>query len=1071
MKFLSIEIENIASLKGKHKIDFQDIENYTNVFAITGDTGSGKSTILNCLSLAFYGQNYKKSLNQMDFITLNESKGAVSVCTELDGSIYKFNWSCRLKKKNGEDLKNPKPKREYFKRIKDSWEPIEESPEEIIKLSFDQFCKTIILNQGDFAKFLTSSFGDRKEILERFYEGINLDKISTIARQNLNAVKEKIALLNSKIQGLTHKNEDDLNKPQLEKAINEKNSTNKELEQLNSNLKSNSVVIRDILKTDQTIQTSKERLKKVKVDLEEITKTHNLAKVSLDKINNKVSGFNKIYTIKEPIYRTGIKKKEKIDQLTIQKERVRIEYQKGEESNKKINERLKESTESIKKKEDEKKNIHIKIKELPEQETAVLEKEIKLYITSIQSVEIKKRDLLGLTNTNVETQKEAEAIKQKNEQLDVDGIDSKIKIIKNRIDAISKQKEAIKETTQQLSIIEKQYNDIKQQISVYKKDITLKKSEIEKISKDKITLENDIENLETSIKYYDLVESIHNCQEQTVIDGKCVVCNSTSLDRLPNIDIEGLEKRADLKAQKEDKHLILRQIERTNENIKGKLSTIETENNVRLEKYKELGEQRKALLVKEESFNNESSQVISKDDMEQKLEILNKTKNEAEFNSKQIEQLRQKFKENKEKSTVLRGELEEIETRLNTKLELIKAKSDSDLAHDELLIELEKMNKKRVISEQIITLNKMVSSITEELTNLTEQQQQRKTFEAETLTEIDLLKASIKSTCESNDPEGQLKDLNKQKDELFHEKDKVKEQYNRVEIQKADASSRFKNFTEQIESSKDLINSTIVDLNFDLSSTIIDKYDYAILSSLKKLKTYDQINFESLSESFESLKEFESTNDQLRKKNKDELVRLQTKLDQLLDVEQKMGKIEKELELLTNEKNQLSDLYDIVGADQFRNFVLSNIEKNLIDQTNVELGKLCDERYQIVQFKKNAKSTPEFYIIDRYKAGLNRKITTLSGGETFMVSLAMALALSELTRGTREIDTLFIDEGFGTLDEESLEDVVEMLLSMSNRGKTVGLITHVKRLSERIAVNIHLQKSQQGNSTIELKYQ
>lgn len=1071
MKFLSIEIENIASLKGKHKIDFQDIANYTNVFAITGDTGSGKSTILNCLSLAFYGQNYKKSLNQMDFITLNESKGAVSVCTELDGSVYKFNWSCRLKKKNGEDLKSPKPKREYFKKTKGSWDPIEESPEEIIKLSFDQFCKTIILNQGDFAKFLTSTFGDRKEILERFYEGINLDKISTVARQNLNSVKEKIALLNSKIQGLTHKNDDDLDKSQLQRIISDKNSINKDLELLNANLKSNSVVIRDILKTDQTIQTSKERLKKIKIDLEEITKDHNIAKVNLDKVNSKVTDFNKYYATKEPIYRTGIKKKEKIDQLSTQKERVRIELQKGEEANKKTDERLNDAKESIRLKEKDINTIDIKIKELPEKDTIELEKELKLYASNVQNVEIKKRDLLALTNTNLETQKEAEIIKKKNEQLDSADIESKIKIIKNRIDTISKQKDLFKETTHQLSIIEKQYNDIKEQISKYKQDITQKRSEVDKISKDKIILEKDIENLITSIKYYDLLESIHDCQEQTIIDGKCVVCNSTSFEKLPKIDIEGLEKRADLKAQKEDKSLILMQVERTNENIKGKLSTLEAENLVRLEKYKEISDQRKSLSTKLDSIDADSSNDIKKDDIEQKLEELNKTKNETEFNTKQIENLRRKYKENKDKATLLQDELKEIESKLNSRLEIIKNKSGSDVPYEELIVELEKMNKKRVISEQILTLNKMVESINEDLENLVEQQKQRKVFEAETLTEIDLLKASIKSTCESNDPEGQLKDLNKQKDDLIHEKDKIKEKYNSVEIQKADASSRFKNFTEQIESSKDLINSTIVDLKFDISNSIIEKYEYAILASLKNLKTYDQINFESLAESFESLKEYESVNDQLRKKNKDEQVRQQTKLDQLLEVEQKMGKIEKELELLTNERNQLSDLYDIVGADQFRNFVLSNIEKNLIDQTNIELGKLCDERYQIVQFKKNAKSTPEFYIIDRYKAGLNRKITTLSGGETFMVSLAMALALSELTRGTREIDTLFIDEGFGTLDEESLEDVVEMLLSMSNRGKTVGLITHVKRLSERIAVNIHLHKSQQGNSTIELKYQ
>ena len=87
-----------------------------------------------------------------------------------------------------------------------------------------------------------------------------------------------------------------------------------------------------------------------------------------------------------------------------------------------------------------------------------------------------------------------------------------------------------------------------------------------------------------------------------------------------------------------------------------------------------------------------------------------------------------------------------------------------------------------------------------------------------------------------------------------------------------------------------------------------------------------------------------------------------------------------------------------------------------------------------------------------------------------MVSLAMALALAEMTRGQAEIDSLFIDEGFGTLDQDSLEDVLEMLNQIQTRGLMVGIISHIKTLTNALPVNLLLSKRQDGTSTLSLQY-
>ncbi len=86
-----------------------------------------------------------------------------------------------------------------------------------------------------------------------------------------------------------------------------------------------------------------------------------------------------------------------------------------------------------------------------------------------------------------------------------------------------------------------------------------------------------------------------------------------------------------------------------------------------------------------------------------------------------------------------------------------------------------------------------------------------------------------------------------------------------------------------------------------------------------------------------------------------------------------------------------------------------------------------------------------------------------------MVSLGMALGLAEMTRGQAENDSLFIDEGFGTLDQDSLEDVLDMLQQIQTRGLMVGIISHIKTLTNALPVNLVMNKKQDGTSTISLQ--
>ena len=116
---------------------------------------------------------------------------------------------------------------------------------------------------------------------------------------------------------------------------------------------------------------------------------------------------------------------------------------------------------------------------------------------------------------------------------------------------------------------------------------------------------------------------------------------------------------------------------------------------------------------------------------------------------------------------------------------------------------------------------------------------------------------------------------------------------------------------------------------------------------------------------------------------------------------------------------------------------------------------------------RNEQGGLERDVIDNQLGGDVRSSRNLSGGEQFIVSLALALGLSRMVGEKFRVDSLFLDEGFGTLDGHELEEAMNTLSQLKGEGKLVGIITHAERLQERIATRIALEKHGNGRSTLE----
>ncbi len=180
---------------------------------------------------------------------------------------------------------------------------------------------------------------------------------------------------------------------------------------------------------------------------------------------------------------------------------------------------------------------------------------------------------------------------------------------------------------------------------------------------------------------------------------------------------------------------------------------------------------------------------------------------------------------------------------------------------------------------------------------------------------------------------------------------------------------------------------------------------------------------------------------------------------------QKVGERLQQIDIQKAELERWHLLHDLIGSadgKKFRNFAQGLTFEMMVHHANRQLQKLSD-RYLLT---RDAAQPLELNIIDNYQAGEERSTKNLSGGESFIVSLSLALGLSNMASKNVRVDSLFLDEGFGTLDEEALNTALETLSSLHQEGKLIGVISHVSALKERIMTQIQVIPQAGGRSIL-----
>ncbi|PLS16819.1 ATP-dependent dsDNA exonuclease [Bacillus sp. M6-12] len=204
--------------------------------------------------------------------------------------------------------------------------------------------------------------------------------------------------------------------------------------------------------------------------------------------------------------------------------------------------------------------------------------------------------------------------------------------------------------------------------------------------------------------------------------------------------------------------------------------------------------------------------------------------------------------------------------------------------------------------------------------------------------------------------------------------------------------------------------------------------------------------------------------------------------------EWRMGKqrnemILKKIEEITASQKEIDEKYAVVGhlyeitkgqnpfRITFERYVLAAFLDDILKEANMRLIKMTGGRYQLLRkidpTRRNIQSGLELTVFDQY-TGQERHVKTLSGGESFKAALALALGLADVVQqyaGGVSLETMFIDEGFGTLDPESLDNAIETLMDIQSSGRLVGIISHVPELKERIDARLEVSASQKGSTT------
>lgn len=1065
MRIKKLVFQNINSLYGKWKIDFDCKEfQQSGIFAILGKTGSGKSTILDAMCLALYGSTPRLKKSTLEAI----SRGCNECMSELtfvdtEGrewtATYAYAAITRGGRK-GQINENAIHKLSCNGKVEaDKTTMVTKKVEEITGLDSTRFCRAVLLAQGSFDAFLNAGT-DNGEILERITGTEIYSRIAEKLKERYDSEKNKLAAIEALFEGI-------------------KILPDEEVEQINQEI---GILTGEIA-----------GLSRVQTDLNQLIQKFQqleLHKNSLSQCNN----VEKILSAEELEFTSQRKRLEDGKKVLEADERFRpFKELSGQQS---AEETALQKTELRLKEQENLFAGNRKKLDSADEEAKRYQKEyetLKALLTAVNSLDtVIKTMKTGAAEA--QAKREAETLKAWNLRKELCNNRKQLETLrKKNSDAVAYLAErpadgelaAVKKSCEGLLEIFKKYTgdraeNLKQKTSVSKELQKIQLAEDEK----KKQLQTAVRNLEeisgknekakqaldgllngaTREHWEKLCEKQEQCYLQALTlrsldehrkrlkDGEeCPLCGSKehpfAMKNMPEPEKENEELNALKKRLSE-----IGNAEKLLQKILGEVTAAE---NARLQSQGELDQLNVQLKAKQGELNHltESEQKIqaSLDHVEKQItSALDPYSISWDRSSMQLPDALsfriKAYADCKESLAAFEQEEDELKNailRLQTTLKTLRDncrnfRTEWKTAQEKLAGETAKRQElfgskdpaveSRIADEKQKSILEMLEKAQKAFTEIS-------TNRARTLEEISQKKKSISERAVQI---SQAKDAFLQAvktagitEEIFHASVLSKEELARLSAKDAELAARRK----QLAETRANCEKSIAELN----------------TALTGQKSKEELTAE-----------LEKTTGTFQEKNQI-LGALKEKLKNDLEGRQNMAEQNVKLQEQKKAMEIWNRMYDLIGSkDKFQRFAQGITLEHLLVLANVELEKLSG-RYRLLRSQKEELGID---VADKDLGDEIRSCKTLSGGERFLVSLSLALGLSQMAGEKIRVDSLFLDEGFGTLDSETLETALEALSNLRNRGKLVGVISHVAAFSEKIPCIIEVHKTGGGRSTI-----
>ena len=1033
MKPLKLVMSAFGPYSRVQEIDFNKLDG-SNIFLITGPTGAGKTTIFDAISYALYGET-SGSTREVDTLRSDFAKGDIETFVELEfefrNNIYKIKRSPTqfINKKRGDGLKEEKAKAELYlpngkviTKVKEATDKIQE----ILGIDKEQFKQIVMIPQGEFKKLLLADSKERGIIFRKIFGTYDYERIQNALREKADSMKKGVQAFYDEIKvnvkGI--KSKDDI-------VISDDLNTKQYLD-----------IIKEILDTDKKLQ-EEEKLKLI-----ELKNTESKLKESIIKAEQINELIKQQKDVDNKLKSLNLQKEE------IEKERIILEKAKRA--------RLVEPSELLyNQKLEDKKNKQDNLVKL-NKDLVKSSEELKIARGALE-VALKNEPIKEALN------KEIISLNEKLEKLKgVEGKADEIKALEAKYAYID---ESLKAKEIMLKNEQKAKEDIESNIKAL---IVLEKKLVESENTQK-NIKEKIEkllDLYKEIDKYKASEALYNekCKEREVFDKKY----ASALEMFELYDTRFKLAQAGILAQSLEAGKECPVCGSVNHPNKAKLlKDTPTENEINLAK-EEL-ELRRA----------ERDKFYSGIEVQKNIVKINK----ENIENKIIIQINEKFG---------------LDFKFNDELQGLVKSIGKEVREELTNIEKEIIKIKDSLSK-VTELEKNLSIVKETIDKLEKDINDSREYKLKLVSDISKENETLKVVI--NEIPEEFRDKNKLSEHIESKVKRFKEIQEKIESAKKSESDA-SNLNSSIKAKVTLASEDIKKIECDIEvllKTYEDKIrenKFTSIEEYKECKLQHEIiiNIENNINKFDdNFKILQSKSIELNEKCKD-LSSIDT-LDlnkNLIEVTQSINNLEKEINIIfaryDNNKHRykqiqgiyekikvLEDKYSIVGQlanyangktspyITFESYVLAVYFKQIIDAANIRLSKMTSGRFLLKRKEDKGKGAGQkgldLEVFDNYTGKL-RGVSTLSGGESFKASLALALGLSDIIQmnaGGIKLDTMFIDEGFGTLDPESLDNAVSCLLELQQGGRLVGVISHVPELKERIERKLTIIPTPEGS--------